>query len=248
MKAFWARLAVYLVLLMTVAGTGMLRAEDASGDGGVKGDNAEAASARQVIEQTTQRVMSIITEARGYFDKDPNRFYGEIDKVLEDVVDFDGFARGVMGKYASKQMYMSLRTKDEKKHFIASMRRFSDTFKDGLVHTYAKGLLAFSGNRIEILPVAEKSPSGHSVTVVQNIYGEAEKPYVVQYKMRRDRDGKWKLRNVTIEAINLGKVYRSQFASAAKQYNGDIDKVIDNWSVDPTATAKSETAVSPGSG
>ena len=71
-------------------------------------------------------------------------------------------------------------------------------------------------------------------TVVQHIYGKSEKPFVVNYKLRKDKRGHWKLRNLTIEAINLGKVYRSQFSYAAKQYNGDIDKVIDNWSVDPT--------------
>ena len=56
-----------------------------------------------------------------------------------------------------------------------------------------------------------------------------------KYKMRKNRAGAWKLRNVTIEAINLGKVYQSQFSSAAKQYKGDIDAVIDNWTVDPTS-------------
>jgi phospholipid transport system substrate-binding protein len=55
--------------------------------------------------------------------------------------------------------------------------------------------------------------------------------------MRKNRQGEWKLRNVTIEAINLGVIYQSQFASAAAQYNGDIDRVIDFWSVDPTVAA-----------
>ncbi len=57
----------------------------------------------------------------------------------------------------------------------------------------------------------------------------------MQYKLRKNRQGEWKLRNVTIEAINLGKVYQSQFSSAAKLYSGDIDRVIDSWTVDPTA-------------
>lgn len=197
-------------------------------------------SAHQVVENTTDRVMAIITEAQQYFDDDPERFYGEIEKVLDDVVDFDSFARGVMGKYASKRMYMTLSTDAEKQAFVARMRRFSDTFRNGLVRTYAKGLLAFNGNRVEVVPPTEKPVRGESVTVVQHIYGEAEKPYVVHYKLRQDREGHWKLRNVTIEAINLGKVYQSQFASAAKLYDGDIDKVIDNWSVDPTATAEAE--------
>lgn len=202
---------------------------------------AEKVTAHQVVEQTTARVMTIITEAQGYFDQDPERFYGEIEKVLDDVVDFDSFARGVMGKYASKRMYMTLASDEEKKHFVARMRRFSDTFRQGLVRTYAKGLLAFNGNRVEVVPPTEEPVRGESVTVVQHIYGEADKPYVVHYKLRQDREGHWKLRNVTIEAINLGKVYQSQFASAAKQYDGDIDKVIDNWSVDPTATAEAES-------
>ena len=49
-------------------------------------------SAHQVVEKTTQRVMTIIAEAQGYYDKDPERFYREIEKVLDDVVDFDSFA------------------------------------------------------------------------------------------------------------------------------------------------------------
>lgn len=191
----------------------------------------------QVVEATTERVMRVIEEAKLYYDKDPKRFYDEIDAVLADVVDFNSFARGVMGTYASKQRYMALETSQEKKAYIARMKRFSETFKNGLVKTYAKGLLAFNGNKIEVVPPKEgEDLSGaSSVTVLQKIYGEAEKPYQVQYKLRKNREGEWKLRNVTIEAINLGKVYQSQFKSAARQYNGDIDKVIDNWTVDPTA-------------
>ncbi len=192
-------------------------------------------TANDVVKATTDRVMTIITEAQSYYDTDPDRFYLEIEAVLADVVDFSSFARGVMGPYASKKQYMALKTDEEKAAFKARMRRFADTFKDGLVQTYAKGLLAFNGNKIEVLPPADGASTEGSVTVIQHIYGESEKPYVVQYKMRKNRSGLWKLRNVTIEAINLGKVYQSQFQSAAKQYKGDIDAVIDNWSVDPTA-------------
>lgn len=201
-------------------------------------------SAHEVVQATTDRMMAIIDDARGYFDQDPERFYREIESVLDDVVDFDSFARGVMGPYASKKGYLALDTQEEKKSYKERMGRFSQVFKDGLVHTYAKGLLTANGTKIVVLPPKEgEDLSGaSSVTVVQNIYGEAEKPYVVQYKMRTDNDGEWKLRNVTIEAVNLGVIYQSQFASAAAQYRGDIDRVIDDWSVDPTATSGTATA------
>lgn len=191
----------------------------------------------QVIDTTTERVMTIITEAKDYFETDPQRFYTQIETVLGEVIDFNSFARGVMGSYASKKRYMALATKEEKVQFKARMKLFSETFRHGLVQTYAKGLLAFNGNKVELLPPREGDAGKSSVTVVQHIYGTAEKPYEVHYKMRKNRAGEWKLRNVTIEAINLGRIYQSQFASAVKQHNGDIDKVIANWSVDPTAEA-----------
>lgn len=193
-------------------------------------------SAHQVLEATTKRLMTVITEAQTYFTTDPERFYGEIELILDEVVDFDSFARGVMGKYASKNVYMKLGSREEKEAFKERMNRFSVIFRDELVKTYAKGLLAFNGNRIDVLPPEESQGAEDSgVTVIQHIYGAAEKPYVVRYKMRQDRSNQWKLRNLTIEAINLGKIYRSQFYSAAKLYSDDIDKVIDSWSVDPGA-------------
>ncbi len=213
---------------------------------GPSAENPGGESAHQVLEVTTKRLMKVITEAQQYFVKDPDRFYGEIELILDEVVDFDSFARGVMGKYASKKVYMKLPNQEEKQAFKGRITRFSDIFRDELVKTYAKGLLAFNGNRIDVLPPAEsvssassaseiKKAAASSVTVVQHIYGEAEKPYVVRYKMKQNKEGLWKLRNLTIEAINLGKIYRSQFYSAAKLYNDDIDRVIDSWSVDPGA-------------
>ena len=203
--------------------------------GAIAEDEAESLSARQTIVNTTDRVMKIINDAQSYYDQEPERFYLEIGGVLDDVVDFNSFAYGVMGAYASKKAYMALSSDEEKAAFKERMTRFSTTFRDGLVQTYAKGLLAFDGNKIDVLELSADAVAGGSVTVIQHIYGEAEKPYVVHYKMKQNGEGDWKLRNVTIEAINLGKIYQSQFASSAKLYDQDIDRVIDNWSVDPSA-------------
>jgi len=192
---------------------------------------AEPTDPQQVVQQTTERVIAIINEGKSYYDKDPERFNAKVEEVMDQVVDFDGFARGVMGPYASAQRYQALKTEEEKAAFRDQIKRFTETFKRGLIETYAKGLLKFSGQRIETL--APRAGSGDSVGVVQNIYGNADKPYVVQYTMRKDRDGSWRVRNVIIEGINLGQTYRNQFASAAEQNRGDIDKVIATWHVEP---------------
>jgi phospholipid transport system substrate-binding protein len=187
----------------------------------------------QLIKNTTDRVTTTIEASKAYYDQDPQRYYAQIDTIMSEIVDFDSFARSVMGNYASKREYNRLATAEEKAAYRARMTRFGKVFRGALVETYAKGLLAFSGNKIEVLDPEEADPDSGSVTVVQHIYGKPEKPYVVLYKMRKDKAGQWKLRNVTIEAVNLGKVYQSQFASAVKQHDGDVDKVIDGWVVVP---------------
>ncbi|MGK0441937.1 MAG: phospholipid transport system substrate-binding protein [Pseudohongiellaceae bacterium] len=198
--------------------------------------NATAANmtAHQTVESTSSRVMTLINEANGYFEQDPDRFYGEVEQILEEVVDFNSFSRGVMGPYATKDYYRQLGSKEAKKAFVTQVKRFSVVFREGLVKTYAKGLLAFGGTKVEVVAPKVGAAVSTSVAVLQKIYGGADKPYEVLYKMRQDRSGGWKVRNVTIEAVNLGKVYQGQFISAAKQYDGDIEKVIDNWSVSPS--------------
>ena len=49
--------------------------------------------------------------------------------------------------------------------------------------------------------------------------------------MRKNKIDEWKLRNMVVESINLGKIYRNQFDNAYQVYGGDIDRVIDNWVV-----------------
>lgn len=188
----------------------------------------------QVVQQTTEQVLAIIKDAKSYAQTDPKRFHSEVVGVMEKVVDFDDFARGVMGSYGSERRYQSLKTDAEKAAFRERIQRFSSTFKQGLVQTYANGLLNFNGERIESLPPRKgDKPETGSVSVMQHIYNASGKPYVIQYSMRRNKAGEWKLYNVIIEGINLGLTYRNQFASAAEQYHGDLDKVIANWQVEP---------------
>lgn len=198
--------------------------------------NAAEQDPYQIVQQTTEKVLAIVKEAKGYAQKDPQRFHNEVMVELDKVVDFDHFARGVMGSYASAQRYKALKSEAEKAAFNEQIKRFSATFKRGLIDTYANGLLDFNGQKIETLPLrkGDNLASG-SVSIVQNIHNDSGKPYVIQYSMRRTQAGDWKLQNLIIEGINLGLTYRSQFAESADLNKGDLDKVIANWKVEPKA-------------
>lgn len=195
-------------------------------------------TAQSVIDDTTTRVLALIEEARSYVDEDPERFYAAMHEVLDPVVDFRGFARGVMGEYGTSARYRSL---DEagREQLRDQLDRFTETMRVGLVRTYGKGLLAFGGSRIELDDSSEADPAAQRATLRQLIYSDETEPFVVIYTMARDRDGSWRMRNLVVENVNLGQIYRSQFESAARRYDGDLDKVIANWSAE-TATESAD--------
>ena len=58
------------------------------------------------------------------------------------MVDFRGFARGVMGRFASKELYQGL---DEagRNQLREHLMKFTEVLRSGMVNTYSRGLLAF---------------------------------------------------------------------------------------------------------
>jgi len=163
-----------------------------------------------------------------FVDEDPERYYRKIEGIVDPLIDYRGFARNVMGPYASSERYRSLdekgraRLRDQLDRFTAAMRH-------SLVRTYSKGLLAFGGSHIEVLPPEEGKDYSDRASVRQHVFADRDEPYRVLYQMGRDRSGQWKLRNVIIEDVNLGEIYRDQFLAAAREEKGDLDEVIEKW-------------------
>ena len=50
--------------------------------------------------------------------------------------------------------------------------------------------------------------------------------------MYLNKQGQWKLINIVINGVNLGLTFRNQFRALAEEFDGDIDKVILNWTSD----------------
>ena len=188
------------------------------------------ASPKPIIEWTTDNIMAIVEEAPEYFDDDPERFYSEIGAVLDKTIDWRGFARGVMGDYGSSARFRSLDDAG-KAELRSQLEQFTAVIKTGLIRTYAKGLLAFSGSKFEVKDPELASPEARSASVTQLVYGNGGSTYTVRYQMGKYRDGKWRLRNLIVEDINLGQIYQNQFAAAAEASSGDVGKVIADWDV-----------------
>ena len=189
-------------------------------------------TAYQVVNTITAQLLILIDDAKQYVDEDEERFFTELDVLLRPFIDFRSFARAVMGRHASSKKMASL-TEAQSTELNTQIDRFSEIFLSALIQTYGKGLLAFDGEEIEVVPPVANAdkPQSKKVVVKQLIYGDRKTPYEVQYSMRLDGEGQWRLRNMVVESINLGKIYRNQFDNAFKVYEGDIDRVIDGWIV-----------------
>ena len=185
-------------------------------------------TAHDIVRDASERVMQVVDAAQEYVEEDPERYYQAVHEVLDPVIDFRGFARNVMGAYASKSRYQSL---DEagRAELRNQLELFTDVMRNSLVKAYGKGLLAFSGSRLEISEPSAGEASESRVSVRQLIYSEEVQPYVVTYQMGRSKAGEWKLRNVIIETVNLGEIYKNQFQAAARKHDGDLNVVIDSW-------------------
>ncbi|WP_237066242.1 MlaC/ttg2D family ABC transporter substrate-binding protein [Microbulbifer guangxiensis] len=184
---------------------------------------APAVSAAQnpytLIEGVSQDLLGVIRSNSSYLKSDPQRYYSAVDRVLEPVVDFDFIARGVMGSYA-------------KQATAAQQSRFTSAFRRDLVATFARGVASFGEMDVRVVNPGS-APKGNRVNVLQEVRSK-EGITKVSYTLVRNRAGQWKLINVILNGVNLGKTFRSQFAQAM-QTHGDIDKVIANWSADQVA-------------
>jgi phospholipid transport system substrate-binding protein len=191
-------------------------------------------AAYTLVQDTTRQVMAVVEAADAYAEAEPERYYRQIQDLLDPLIDFRGFARKVMGPYASSARYRSLDEAGRQK-LVDQLDRFTAAMRASLVRTYSKGLLAFGGSRIELVPpesagAAEADDTESSrLSVRQLIFADRQKPYEVIYQMGEEKSREWKLRNVIIESVNLGEVYKDQFLASAREKDGDLDAVIASW-------------------
>ncbi|WP_150302806.1 MlaC/ttg2D family ABC transporter substrate-binding protein [Pseudomonas saliphila] len=179
---------------------------------------AQAASAtpQQVVEDTSNRVMDVLDSNRELYKKDSAAFLEGLSEVLDPVVDYEGIARSVMTVRFSRDASPE------------QVQRFIETFKRSMVQFYGNALLEFDSGEISVLPPRNRDKREDRASVNMEIKTANGTVYPATYTMV-NKDGQWMVRNVIVEGINIGLLFRDQFAQAMQTHNNDLDKVIDNW-------------------
>ncbi len=188
-----------------------------------------APSAQEVVQQTTDRLLADLKDNKEAYRENPAAFYDALNEILGPVVDSEGISRSIMTvRYSGRAT-------------PAQMQRFEENFKRSLMQFYGNALLEYNNQEIRVLPASgAQDPARASINM--EVRDEKGTVYPVSYTMV-SQDGRWMMRNVVINGINVGKLFRDQFAQSMRDNRNDLDKVIDTW-VDVIARTKSETGKS----
>jgi len=188
-----------------------------------------AQTPHDVVQGTTTELLGDLKANKDQYKSNPNAFYEALNRILGPVVDADGISKSIMTvKYSRKA------TPEQ-------MQRFQENFKRSLMQFYGNALLEYNNQGIVVDPA--KADDGKRASVGMKVTGNNGAVYPVQYPLE-NLGGEWKVRNVIVNGINIGKLFRDQFADAMQRNGNDLDKTIDGWAGE-VAKAKQAADSSP---
>lgn len=165
----------------------------------------------ELVRSTADVILAEIKKNREVYARDYNKLYQMADAKVLPHFDFRRMAQWVLGRSWRDA------TPEQRDRFVTA-------FRDLLVRTYSQALLNYKDEQILYLPVQRK-PDDTEVLVkteVQQSGGQANIP--IHYSFYKNKDGAWKVYDVTIEGVSLVTNYRSVYASKIRDQG--IDALI----------------------
>jgi phospholipid transport system substrate-binding protein len=176
--------------------------------------NAADQTAHDLVDRTTKELLSDLATNKEQYKTNPSAFYDALNRIVGPAVDADGISKSIMTVKYSRNATP------------AQMQRFEENFKRSLMQFYGNALLEYNNQGITVSPA--KDESGDRTSVDMTVKGSNGAVYPVSYTLNKI-GGEWKVRNVIINGINIGKLFRDQFADAMQRNGNNLDKTIDGW-------------------
>lgn len=157
----------------------------------------------KVIAQTSEQMIAALKENREALATDPNRIYELIDHIALPHFDIETIVRQILGKAWRKA------SADQRK-------RFSREFQTFIMNIYAKQLVKYSDEELQIDPLKPEALDSRYVTVHSQIMSRATDPISIDYRMHLS-GGDWKICDFTVEGVSLVINYRNSFAAEIRK-------------------------------
>lgn len=180
--------------------------------------SADKGEPQKIVEGVTQELFSEVKKlSAGEITEEA--YKTRVNDILERVVNFPFIAANVMGQQAYSKATPEQRN------------AFATVFRNGLVNSYSKGISGYADSEISVVSVTQDPRNAKRVTVAQEVNDKGTL-HKLDYTMLQDKAGDWRVVNVTLNGVNLGMSFSSQFKSSMRKYGNDLDKVIAGWLAD----------------
>lgn len=170
---------------------------------------AAVTSPQDVVQETSTQMLDALRQNRATIDREPGQIYPLVNRIVLPNFDFELMSRWVLGR-AWQQATPEQR------------RQFTEEFRTLLVRTYAKALLEYANETIQILPQAGAA-AGDETTVKTEVRPKTGQPIQINYNMHLGNEG-WKVYDVTVDGVSLVTSYRSTFTTQIR--TSGMDAVI----------------------
>lgn len=171
----------------------------------------------ELVRKTADEILTEIKAHRDVYANDYAKLYKMADEKVLLHFDFRRMSQWVLGRFWREA------TPEQRE-------RFTSEFRDLLVGTYSQALLNYNDQKIIYLPVQRK-PNDTEVTVKTEVKQTGGQPNIpIQYSFYKNKEGAWKVYDITIEGVSLVTNYRSVYATKIREKGLDalIAEIADN--------------------
>jgi len=171
----------------------------------------------ELVRKTADEILAEIKAHRDVYAKDYAKLYKMADEKVLLHFDFRRMSQWVLGRFWKQA------TPEQR-------GRFTSEFRDLLVGTYSQALLNYNDQKIIYLPVQRK-PQDTEATVKTEVKQTGGQPNIpIHYSFYKNKDGAWKVYDITIEGVSLVTNYRSIYATKIREKGMDalIAEIADN--------------------
>ena len=149
------------------------------------------------LKNSVKEISVFINENKETLENDEIFLKNKIDELVIPKFDILLMSKIVLGK----SNWQSMNTSQQD--------RFVSAFRGLMIKTYMKSLTAFDGEKIKFLPYIKGKRS--DLAKVKSVYLLNEGEIGVNYRLKLNSEGLWKVFDVSFDGISLLKNYRSDF-------------------------------------
>jgi|GEM_PF-1554909 len=179
--------------------------------------NFSEGSAHYTVQLTANRLIAALTDNPDKLKAEPNGYERVVNEVLVPVIDDVLIAKRVMGK-----QYYTAATPEQREAFRVA-------FQKSLVSTYSSGLSLFESQKITVLPPKKGTEQNKKQLVNMEVKTADGTIFPLRFSVKQDDAGNWKVFNVLLNGVNVGKAYNSHFAESMVKHGNNLDALIANW-------------------